>query len=368
MTHLGTASALTAASPSTGTRVGVGILGATGYSGIELLRLLRQHPQAEVLGVHSRQHEGQPLGAVWPGVESPLVLDGAVSAGDWRRRGIDVVFAALPHGVFATQAEAFLEAGIRVVDLSSDFRLNEALEYERRYGMEHPVPHLLGQAVYGLAEWCDAPLDSVRLVANPGCYATAILLAALPAVAAGTWSGAPIIAHAVSGVSGAGRGPSLKTHFVECGSSVAPYNVGEVHAHLGEIGQALAARNGGEPPSVIFNPHLVPMPRGILASLVIPLARRTSLGDVRALYGERYAETAFVRLLDDERLPETRHVLGSNRCDLALRIAAGGEMLLVFAAIDNLGKGAAGQAIQNWNRMQGWPETTGLPRDGWTCA
>lgn len=368
MTRTATA-AVRAAATSDATRVGVGILGATGYSGIELLRLLRQHPHADVLGVHSRQHGGETLSSVWPGVDTPLVLDGeALSPRDWRARGIEVVFAALPHGAFATEAEAFLQAGLRVVDLSSDFRLRDAGEYRRRYGTPHPAPHLLGDAAYGLAEWCEASPETARLVANPGCYATAILLAALPAVAAGTWSGAPIVANALSGVSGAGRGPSLKTHFVECGSSAAPYNVGEAHAHLGEIGQTLAMHGGGPVPAVVFNPHLVPMPRGILASLAIPLARRTSLEEAREIYTSRYAGKPFVNLMDGERLPETRHVLGSNRCDLALRVAAGGTMLLAFAAIDNLGKGAAGQAIQNWNRMQSWPDTTGLPRDGWTCA
>ena len=186
-------------------------------------------------------------------------------------------------------------------------------------------------------------------------------------MAEGLWSGAPIVTNALSGVSGAGRAPSLTTHFVECGAGAAPYKVGTQHAHLGEILQMMRsaasfAAISGE--AVIFNPHLVPMSRGILASIAIPLAPRQEPEALRDIYRRRYEACPFVRILDGEALPETRHVRGSNRCDIALRLAADGTMLLVFAAIDNLVKGAAGQAIQNWNRMQGWPETTGLPIDG----
>ena len=183
---------------------------------------------------------------------------------------------------------------------------------------------------------------------------------------AGWWKDGPIIANALSGVSGAGRAPGIGTHFAECGNSVAPYKVGEVHAHLGEIGQALEQLGGAGP--VVFNPHLVPMARGIAANLAIPLRAQVTLDEARALYAAQYSQARFVRLLPGDELPETRHVRGSNRCDLALRIAADGRWLLVFAAIDNLVKGAAGQAIQNWNRMQGWPEETGLPLYGWACA
>jgi N-acetyl-gamma-glutamyl-phosphate reductase len=332
---------------------------------------------------------------------------------------VEVVFAALPHGAFAARAQAFLDMGLRVVDLSADFRLRSAEEFRLRYGLAHPAPHLLGESVYGLTEWCGRELEAARLVANPGCYATALLLAALPAVAAGWWSGGTIVANALSGVSGAGRAPSLTTHFAECANSVAPYKVGESHAHLGEIGQAIRelgsrgaasragatgatlagratgaagatlavgatgtagagpavggataspASAGGYDSPVVFSPHLVPMARGIVANVAIPLVLPREQSEAEALYRERYAGAAFVRMLADEALPEARYVRGSNRCDLAVRVAAGGTMLLVFAALDNLVKGAAGQAIQNWNRMQGWPEATGLPLAAWACA
>jgi len=349
-------------------RVGVGVLGATGYTGAELVRLLATHPGAALRAVGSRQHAGEPLARVWPSLAPlDLVLDeDPMDPATWVDRGVEVVFAALPHGAFAGRAPEYLAAGMRVIDLSADFRLRDPAEYLRRYHLEHPAPQLLDQAVYGLTEWCGPELSGAFLVANPGCYATAILLATLPAVTAGWWSGAPIVANALSGVSGAGRTPTTTTHFIECGNSAAPYKVGETHAHLGEIGQVLA-QNGGMGP-IVMNPHLVPMARGIVATIAIPLRDAVGVTEARERFADQYAGMPFVRLLDGDTLPETRHVRGSNGCHLALGVAAGGRLLLVFAAIDNLMKGAAGQAIQNWNRMSGWPEETGLPLMGWACA
>lgn len=355
--------------PSDATTIGIGILGATGYGGAELIRLLDGHPHAGLVAASSRQSAGLTLGSQLPSLTGrDLVLDDdPQDPAAWIDRGVDVIFSVLPHGAFAARAGAFLEAGLTVIDLSGDFRLLDAADYEKRYHKAHPDPALLGNAVYGLTEWCGAELTGARLVANPGCYATAILLSVLPAVKAGLWSGAPIVTNALSGVSGAGRAPSLTTHFVECGGGAAPYRVGTQHAHLGEILQMMRTAGGSAAASegsFIFNPHLVPMSRGILASIAIPMARRQEPESLMEIYRRRYAECPFVRMLDGEALPETRHVRGSNRCDIALRTAAGGTMLLVFAAIDNLVKGAAGQAIQNLNRIQGWPETTGLPLNG----
>ncbi len=276
--------------PGAGVGVGLGVIGATGYAGAELIRLLAGHPHA---------------------------------------------------------------------------RLRDPDEYPRRYGMDHPDPDLLAGAVYGLTEWCGDDLAPARLVANPGCYATACLIALLPAVRARIHAGGPIHVHAMSGVSGAGRAASLTTHFVECGDDATPYKVGEQHAHLGEIGQAVGAGASGP---ILLNPHLVPMSRGILANVAIPLARAMDEEEARALYRSCYDGAPFVRVLDAGALPHTRDVRGANRCDLAVRTAAGGAVLMVFSALDNLVKGAAGQAIQNWNRMQGWPDTTGLPIDGWGGA
>jgi N-acetyl-gamma-glutamyl-phosphate reductase len=221
----------------------IGILGVSGYSGMELVRLLALHPHARLVAAGSRQFAGQSLAAACPGLGGAgtgwLVDDDPTDASAWADRGVQVVFSALPHGAFAARARRFLDAGMRVIDLSADFRLRDAGEYERRYGVAHPDPGLLSQATYGLCEWTSVSAADVRLVANPGCYATAILLATLPAVAAGVWSGGPIIANALSGVSGAGRAASLATHFVECGQSASVYKAGEEHAHLGEIHQAL---------------------------------------------------------------------------------------------------------------------------------
>lgn len=353
-----------------GANVGVGILGASGYTGAELIRLLTEHPGARLVALGSQSHVSKRLGDVLPGLPHvDLTFDAAQDPQSWKDRGVDVVFAALPHGAFAAQARSFLQAGIRAIDLSADFRLREASAYPDRYHFEHPAADLLERAVYGLPEWFGDAVQQARFIANPGCYATAILLGALPALAQNLCSKNPIVVNAVSGVSGAGRAPKLLTHFVECGNSVAPYRVGEVHVHLGEIKQTMTLVGSFEAePCVVFNPHLVPMSRGIVASIAIPLREPISEAKARDIYEARYSDCPFVAVLKQDTLPETRHVRGSNRCDIALRVADGGRMLLVFSAIDNLIKGAAGQAVQNWNLMQGWPETTGLPMGGWSCA
>jgi len=354
---------------------GVGILGATGYAGTELVRLLASHPAAQIEALASRQFAGRPAEDAFPGfTEMKLQVEGEdIEPASWRARGIDTVFSALPHGSFAPNARPFLDAGIRVVDLSADFRPGAVCAYEGRHGAPHPDTDLVQLAIYGLTEWCGDELSDADLVANPGCYATAVLLAVLPAVECGWWNGEPIVANALSGVTGSGRAPSATTHFVECGNGATPYKVGEAHSHLAEMRDAIhgrAPKRGSSDilPRLILNPHLVPMARGIVANVAIPLSTTTSLDDATARYRERYRENAFVRLVEGDALPETKHVRGSNRCDLALRVADTGRLLLVYAAIDNLVKGAAGQAIQNWNRMMGWPESTGLPQNAWVNA
>jgi N-acetyl-gamma-glutamyl-phosphate reductase len=371
-----------AAAPVPQRRIAAGILGVSGYGGLELVRLLGMHPYAQIVAAASRQYAGQPLGNTSGALgDAGLVLDAdLLDPTPWVERGVEIVFAALPHGALAARARRFLDAGLKIVDLSADFRLRDPAEYERRYGLVHPDPELLSRAVYGLSEWSGDAVHGATLVANPGCYATAVLLATLPALAAGLWNGAPLVANALSGVSGAGRSPALATHFVECGQGASPYKVGEDHAHLGEVQQALrrvlggatsvalgSTEHAGELP-LAFNPHLVPMSRGIVANVAIPLAEAATLESLQTLYRERYAGAPCVRVLDGAALPETRNVRGSNRCDIAVRVVAQGRLLLAFAAIDNLGKGAAGQAIQNWNRMRGWPEQTGLPLEGWSIG
>lgn len=353
--------------------ISVGILGATGYAGTELVRLLGSHSRARIRGLGSRQFAGLPAREAFPGFpELDLVLENEdVLPSLWRERGIDIVFAALPHGAFAVRARGFLDAGMKVVDLSGDFRPGADKTYEEQHGLPHPGKDLVPRAVYGLTEWCNGELGSAQLVANPGCYATALLLSLLPAVASNWWNGEPIVANALSGVTGSGRAPSATTHFVECGNGAAPYRVGEAHAHLVEMRDAIRAHgiaSQDTEPRMVFNPHLVPMARGIVANVSIPLAFDVSPAMAAELYQDRYCNSAFVRVIQGNGLPETRHVRGSNRCDLAIRVADMGRLLLVFAAIDNLVKGAAGQAVQNWNRMMGWPDTLGLPRDAWVNA
>lgn len=374
----------TPTSPVGASVTGVGVLGATGYTGQELLRLLAAHPHVRLLALGSRQQAGQAVADAFPGLggatggawptrfeDDPAAPDDAAA---WRARGIELVFSALPHGAFAARAAAFKAAGITVIDLSADFRPGAEAEWAGRHAGVHPAPELIDEALYGLTEWVDwAPLVGAQrpwLVANPGCYATAILLAALPAAQAGWWSGAPLVVNALSGVSGAGRAASLTTHFVECGGGASPYRVGETHQHRAEIAALLGTHAPGTTGALVFNPHLVPMARGIAANVAIPLSRAVTPEEAEALYAAATAERPFLRLLPTAggALPETRHVKGSNRCDLALRVVAEGRMLVVFSAIDNLVKGAAGQAVQNMNRLMGWPEDAGLPREAWPCV
>jgi N-acetyl-gamma-glutamyl-phosphate reductase len=351
---------------------GIGILGATGYAGTELVRLLGSHPRARIEALASRQFAGRPAAEAFPGFPE---LNLAVESEDiepraWRARGIETVFAALPHGRFAERARRFLDAGIRAVDLSADFRPGAGPAFKDRHGSPHPAMDLIGQAVYGLTEWCNGELGNAHLVANPGCYATAVLLSVLPAIESNWWNGEPMVANALSGVTGSGRAPSSTTHFVECGNGAAPYKVGEAHAHLVEMRDTIRIHTplSQVPPRLVFNPHLVPMARGIVANVSIPLAFDVSPSMAVELYGERYRNHPFVRVIEGDALPETRHVRGSNRCDMAVRVADAGRLLLVFAALDNLVKGAAGQAVQNWNRMMEWPDALGLPRDAWVNA
>jgi len=353
-----------------GKPVGVGVLGASGYTGCELVRLLQSHPGAKILALGSRQYKGIPYAQVFPGLPSVQQNfdDDVTDPQVWIDKGISVVFAALPHAAFAERAKSFVDSGLQIIDLSADFRLHDPQQYPLRYHFEHPHPDLLKTAVYGLCEWEKEAIGQAQFVANPGCYTTASLLAVLPAIAAGLWNGDPIVINAISGISGAGRGLKLGTHFVEATNSIMPYKVGETHVHLGELRQVIGKAANVTHPCVIFNPHLAPMNRGISASIALPLNQAISQAEVQVLFEQRYVEAPFVRVLCGDELPETRHVRGSNRCDIAVRVAANGKMLLVFSAIDNLIKGASGQAIQNWNIMQKWPETTGLSVEGWTYA
>jgi N-acetyl-gamma-glutamyl-phosphate reductase len=282
----------------------------------------------------------------------------------------DVIFLCLPHAAAAPVTLAALAAGVRVIDLSADFRLKDADTYAHWYGQPHPAPALLEEAVYGLTEFARADLPAARLVANPGCYPTSILLALQPLLCAGAVAG-PIIADAKSGVSGAGRTLQLHTQFVEVADNFSPYKIGRAHRHLPEIEQQMRFWNPAAP-QLIFSPHLLPVPRGILATIYVPLANNSqnpaglrrpagfvpTEDELRQLYEGTYGREPFIHLLPAGQLPSLAHVTHTNRCAISLTLT--GNTLIVTSAIDNLVKGAAGQAVQNMNVMFGAEETAGL--------
>jgi len=334
----------------------VGIINVTGYTGVELARLLSQHPEVELASVTGRSAAGRRLGEVFPHLASiDLTIEAEV--GD-----VDLVFSAMPHKESAQEVIPLLNNGIKVVDISADFRLKDASEYERWYGFSHPAPHLLAQAVYGLTELYRSQVASAQLVANPGCYPTVAILALAPAVKARVIEPS-IIIDSKSGVSGAGRTPSLQTHFSEVNEDVTAYAL-EGHRHLPEITQELKRLCPEKSPSVTFVPHLVPMTRGILTTCYAPLASgKIATGkkgekELRQLYLDFYKNEPFVRVVDSP--PHTKHTSGNNLCLVYPTIDHRAGRLVVISCIDNLIKGAGGQAIQNMNLMLGLPETTGL--------
>lgn len=331
----------------------IGIYGATGYTGMELVKLLQRHPAADIAFATSRSHTGKTLRDVFPAASTwPLI-----AAEDAPLRDVDVVFLCLPHAAAAETALLALDAGVRVIDLSADFRLRDAATYTRWYAHEHPAPHLLDEAVYGLTEVCRAELPGARLVANPGCYPTSVLLALRPLLLSGIPIAGPIIADAKSGVSGAGRSPTQTTHFVEVADNFSPYKIGRAHRHLPEMEQAIGQWRTS-PPSLVFSPHLLPVPRGILSTIYVTLNEDAVYDDLRDLYATACADEPFIHVLPPGELASLAHVNYTNRCAIALTLT--GRTLILTSAIDNLIKGAAGQAIQNMNVMFGCPETTGL--------
>jgi N-acetyl-gamma-glutamyl-phosphate reductase len=328
-----------------------GIIGATGYTGYELVKLLQTHPFVELIFTTSESSAGLRLDQLYPAAPA-LEL---VALDEAPLETVDVVFLCLPHGVSAPTAVAALEAGARVIDLSADFRLADKETYSSWYKTAHPAPELLQEAVYGLTEFARERLPGARLVANPGCYPTSVLLALQPLlqgnVAAGT-----IIADSKSGVSGAGRAPRQHTHFVEVSGNFSPYSIGHAHRHLPEMEQGFRFWNDA-PPKLIFSPHLLPVPRGILSTIYVPLAKEWSEDELRLLYSV-YDDEPFVRLLPSGELATLAHVNYTNQCAIGLTLA--GNTLILTSAIDNLVKGAAGQAVQNMNVMFGIEETAGL--------
>ena len=330
-----------------------GIYGATGYAGYELVQLLRRHPHARIEWATSRSYAGKRLGDAFATVDTlPLITTEEADPA-----GCDVVFLCLPHGATAPAAVAALEAGARVVDLSADFRLRSPEAYAAWYGKAHEAPERLSEAVYGLPELCREQIRTARLLANPGCYPTSALLALLPLQRARLLEG-QVIVDAKSGVSGAGRSLALKYHFVEQNENFLPYNIGHSHRHIAEMEQELAAT--GPYLHVVFSPHLLPVNRGILSTIYVRLPGELDAAAVRELYEQSYRDEPFVHLLPAGRLPSLRHVVNTNHCVLQVQRVDDRGNWIVTSAIDNLVKGAAGQAVQNTNLMFGFDEQAGL--------
>lgn len=332
----------------------VGIVGGTGYTGVELLRLLAQHPAVEVTAITSRGDAGTAVSAMFPSLRGRVELTFEDPARA-NLKACDLVFFATPNGIAMQQAPELLEAGVRVIDLAADFRIRDVAEWEKWYGMTHASPQWVAQAVYGLPEINRDTIRSAHLVANPGCYPTAVQLGFLPLVEAGLVDLDRLIADAKSGVSGAGRKAEVSSLFSEASDNFKAYGV-PGHRHLPEIRQGLA-RIAQRPVGLTFVPHLLPIIRGIHATLYAPIV---SEADFQGLYEKRYAGEPFVDVMPAKSHPDTRSVRAANLCRIAVHRPQGGNMLVVLSVIDNLVKGAAGQAVQNMNIMFGFPEADGL--------
>ncbi len=332
----------------------VGIVGGTGYTGVELLRILARHPQAELAAITSRKEAGTPVARLFPSLRGAVTLAFSdPAAADLGR--CEVVFFATPNTVAMSQARALVDAGVRVIDLSADFRIRDVTEWEKWYKVRHGSPDLVARAVYGLPEVHRAKIRTARLIANPGCYPTAVQLGFLPLVESGAVDLDHLIADAKSGVSGAGKKTEEHLLFPEASDNFKAYGVAG-HRHWPEMRQELDAC-AGRSIGLTFVPHLTPMIRGIHATLY---ARITKSADFQRLFEERYRGEPFVDVLPSGSEPDTRSVRAANCCRIAVHRPHGGDMLVVIAVIDNLVKGASGQAVQNMNIMFGLEETTGL--------
>jgi N-acetyl-gamma-glutamyl-phosphate reductase len=332
----------------------VGIVGGTGYTGVELLRLLSAHPQAKLQVITSRADAGTRVQQMFPSLRAHVDLP-FTHPDQAHLAQCDLVFFATPNGIAMQQTRALLEAGVKVIDLAADFRLQDIASWEKWYGMSHACADLVNEAVYGLPEVNRAQIKTARLVANPGCYPTAVQLGFIPLLEAGLIDTDNLIADAKSGVSGAGRKAEISALYAEASDSFKAYGVAG-HRHLPEIRQGLARVQGREV-GLTFVPHLTPMIRGIHATLY---GRLTSDADLQALFEQRYANEPFVDVMPAGSHPETRSVRGANTCRIAVHRPQGGNTVVVLSVIDNLVKGAAGQAVQNMNIMFGLPETMAL--------
>jgi N-acetyl-gamma-glutamyl-phosphate reductase len=339
----------------------VAVIGASGYSGEELVRLLSRHPQVELAALTSRQMAGQPLAAVYPkfaGTRYADLLFVESTAEAILQSGARFVFLALPHGVATEFAKPLVAAGLRVLDLSADFRTKDSAVYEEFYGEKHHAPELAAMSVYGLPERYRAKIREAQLIACPGCYPTSILVPLLPLVQRGLVKPQSIVVSSMSGVSGAGRNAKTDYLFVECNESVRAYSVPK-HRHLSEIEQELSLA-AGEKVTINFTPHLIPVNRGIHTTIYCAPSEKIEAWHIENAYRESYGAEPFVRLLQGASLPDIKNVTFTNFIDVAWRHDPRTGRLVLLSAEDNLVKGAAGQAVQCLNVMCGWPEVSGL--------
>ena len=339
-------------------KIKVGIVGGTGYTGVELLRLLSRHPQVELTAITSRKEEGMPVAQMYPNLRGHVDLC-FTTPENAALDQCDVVFFATPHGVAMAQAQTLINKGVRIIDLAADFRLQDTEVFEKWYKMPHTCPDILADSVYGLVELNRIKISGASVVGNPGCYPTTVILGLLPVLEGGKGlvDTQHIIADCKSGVSGAGRNAQVSTLFSEASDSFKAYGVAG-HRHHPEISEQLAAI-AGQPVGLTFVPHLVPMIRGMFSTIYARVRPDAIDTDFQALYEARYADEAFVDVMPAGSLPETRSVRASNQLRIAIHRPSP-DQLVVLVIQDNLVKGASGQAVQNMNLMFGLPETTGL--------
>ena len=337
--------------------VKIGIAGASGYTGLELIRLLAGHPEAELTVLTSETYQGQNIAEVFPSLNGVVDLK-LRPLDDGITQDCSVLFLALPHIAAMDKLPVYLQSDCKTIDLSADYRLKDPKEYSDWYSVTHTHPELLEQAVYGLPELHRKAIQTARFIANPGCYPTSVILALAPLLKTGWVDLSSIISDSKSGVSGAGRKPSLSTHYAEVNEGISPYGLAS-HRHTPEMEQELSAL-AGKPVRLTFSPHLVPMTRGMLSTVYINLNEPISDEKLVEHYRSFYKDEYFVRVLNPGKFASSQHVRSSNFCDIGLKVDSRNQRLIITSALDNLIKGASGQAIQNMNIMLGMDERMGL--------
>jgi len=334
----------------------VGIIGATAYTSLELIKILLRHPDVDISYLGARREGNFKISDIFPVLTNTLDMPCSQMVQDDLPKGLDMVFITLPPVVAMQYVPAFLNAGMRVVDLSADYRFQEKSVYERWYEAKHTDPSNLEKAIYGLPEIFREKIKKANLVANPGCYPTSAIIGLAPLILNGYVHTKDIIIDAKSGISGRGREPKEGTHYCECNENIEAYNVGE-HRHMPEIENILSFMGKSET-KVYFTPHLIPMNRGILCTTYVKTRKKNSSKEIITIYNDFYSKEPFVRVKKDDKLPKTKDVANTNFCEIAIRVVD--ERVIILSSIDNLIKGAAGQAVQNMNIMYGFKETLGL--------